>query len=42
MFEYVYKVNMNLPLLLFLALSSVCLRTKKEESEHTETLGQEE
>lgn len=42
MSEYVYKVNMNLPLPLFLACSSVCLGTKKEESEHTETLGQGE
>lgn len=39
--EYVYKVNMNLPLLLFLAHSSVRLGTKKE-SEHIETLGQQE
>lgn len=41
MSECVCKVNMNLPLPLFLAHSSVCLGTEKEESEHTETLGQE-
>lgn len=42
MSDYVYKVNINLPLPLFLAHISVRLGTKREESEHTETLGQGE
>lgn len=41
MSEYVHKINMNLPLPSLLAHSSVHLGTEKE-SEHTETLGQEE
>lgn len=42
MSEYGHKVNMNLPLPLFLARSSERLGTQKEESEHAETLGQRE
>lgn len=42
MSENVYKVNMKLSLPLFQGRSSVHLRTMKEESEHSETLGQRE